>query len=151
MSQNYWSMLRSYNLVMSETMRKCPEIPAKVFRWSRCNNYAWLASRARLTGANFDAMHLYVLAVCSDWVFSFELLMRVARKVSGKMVRLGRSEVAQPAYLDFFGLSMSAPGSSPSRMEELIRLRRDERRRRYVATLLAERDKSGTLVSATRR
>jgi len=134
MSENYWSMLRSYDLVMSEIMQQCPEIPAKVFRWSRSNMCEWLGGRARRSGAHFDAMHLYSLAIRSNWVFGLEMLTRAALRVSTMMMPRGRSEDAQPTYPDLIGLSASAPRRSLT--ERLI-----ERRRRYirhyVGTLLA--------------
>jgi glycosyltransferase involved in cell wall biosynthesis len=139
MSRKYWSMLRSYELVISETMQRCPDIPAKVFRWSRSNNHAYLAGKARQAGAKLDAMYLYLLAIRSDWVFGFELLLRTTLKVSRKIVRLDRSEAAPLADPDLIGLNMSSePHHNPSRLEERVRHRRHKRRRRYVGKLLVE-------------
>ena len=132
MSCDYWSMLRSYDLVMSEIVRQCPEIPAKVFRWSRSNICAYLSSLACRTGAYFDAMRLYLLAIRSTWVYSFELPIRASHKVSRKIVHLVRSEAAQPAYPDRIDLSTSAPCRSRKLAERFI-----EWRRSYVDKLLS--------------
>jgi len=121
MSLNYWRMLRSYDLVISEIVQHCPNMPARVFRMSRKNMCIWLGNRARLTGAHFDAMHLYALAIRSNWVYGFELLMGAALKASRKTVQLVRTKAAQPAYPNFIDLSMPAPCRSPSRMVETYR------------------------------
>jgi glycosyltransferase involved in cell wall biosynthesis len=134
MSHNYWRMLRSYDLVMSEFAAKPHNIPAKIFRWSRGNICSWLGDRARRSGAYGDAACLYLLAVRSDVAYAAEFGRRAVIKLMKalKCLPLARSVglVRTAVNPDYPALSSSV--TRPLRTARLI-----ERRRRYVGSLLA--------------
>lgn len=95
MSSSLWTMLRSHDLVMAEMRERHPEIPAKVFRWSRSGICAWLATRAALANARGDMLRLLAHSIRSDWCYVLSLGVRF---VSKSMRRLRRARVEPPRY-----------------------------------------------------
>lgn len=90
MSSSLWTMLRSHDLVMAEMRERHPEIPAKVFRWSRSGICAWLATRAMVANARGDMLRLFALSIRSDWSYVLSLGVRFAGKYARRL-RRGRT------------------------------------------------------------
>lgn len=66
MSLNADAMLRSYDLVMAEARQRHPELPQRLFRWSRAAYRAYLAGLSRRVGRRHDALRHLGAAMLLD-------------------------------------------------------------------------------------
>lgn len=66
MSANWETMLRSYRLLIDEVRRRHPDIPDRVFRWSRSNYNLYLANMASRAGQAGSAVRLLGQAIADD-------------------------------------------------------------------------------------
>ena len=56
MSCNYAAMAKSHQLTMADAQRRNPEIPAKIYRWSRSSYYLYLAHQSRRCGYHWSSL-----------------------------------------------------------------------------------------------
>ncbi len=91
MSQNLWGMLRSHELVMDDVRRRHPDLPDKLFRWSRSAICAWLATRAVLAKSPVLSLQLLAQSVRSDWLYVAYLSVRFSVKWTERTVHLLRT------------------------------------------------------------
>ena len=66
MSQQIWRMWRSFVLVMAKARERHPELPSRLFRWSKADLLFWLAVKCRRAGNMRDLPLLLGLALLHD-------------------------------------------------------------------------------------
>lgn len=66
MSQQIWRMWRSHALVMARARDRHPELPSRLFRWSKADVMLWLAVKCRRAGNMRDTALLLGLALLHD-------------------------------------------------------------------------------------
>lgn len=130
MSSSLWTMLRSHDLVMAEVRARHPEIPAKIFRWSRSGICTWLATRAALANARGDMVRLLGHSIRSDWCYVLSLGVRFVTKY----VRRLRDERREPGRCFPEGLK---PAETPPRGHWLT-MALQRHRRQWCDRLAAE-------------
>lgn len=66
MSGSVWQMKRSYDLVLSQAQARHPELPRRLFRWSKGYMYQWLAGKCAMRSDYLDAVWLTLLSIRQD-------------------------------------------------------------------------------------
>ncbi|HEY0835569.1 MAG TPA: glycosyltransferase family A protein [Azospirillum sp.] len=138
MSCNLWTMLRSHDMVIDEMRARHPEIPAKVYRWSRSGICAWLATRAALAKDHGDMLRLLGHSIRSDWCYVLSLGVRLATRYADRGFRSGRAVRAEVPR--FFPGDLRAPEPPPKGPWLATALQRH--RRGWCERLSAKPDKA---------
>jgi hypothetical protein len=103
MSKNCKLMAKSYELLIEDIEQRHPEIPAKIYLWSKAGFYRYLAGISCQTGDPWHALHLAHKALSKDPAMIFspqmvKLIVRILLGIAGKSVT---SRLRHGAQLNF--------------------------------------------------
>ena len=133
-SRRTWEQRRAHNWVVADARRRHPELPARLFRWSRGGVTRWLASRSRSAGRNLEWAALTALAALDDP----GPVMKLLGQALGRRIFPRRPPPPLPPSL-WHGRPFLTVPPQPGSSEPVSRTAHDVRRWDYIASVCVRR------------